>query len=305
MAQSETRGDDSGRASENRVRRDPETPAAQGAGTGDTQAERTTPPERPTTRYPSSRASSAERDRMLKEARAVEFPVAMRGYERTAVDRYVQRVNRLIAELEISSSPESAVRHALDEVSEETRDILQRAHQTADEITVRSRSRADDRLQQAEQEAQEIRAAGQRDVDTARETSMREISELRETTTRELAELRESTSRETQQERSAAKREADELRASARRDADEMLGRAEAHAREVSHNAQTVWRERRRLIEDVKAVGEQLVAIGEAEGRRFSEFARDTLLVAEQRGERDPGPSSAPATSSAPEGVDA
>jgi vacuolar-type H+-ATPase subunit E/Vma4 len=47
-------------------------------------------------------------------------------------------------------------------VSEETRDILQHAHDTAEEITARSRSRADDRLQQAEQEAKELRAAPRR-----------------------------------------------------------------------------------------------------------------------------------------------
>jgi hypothetical protein len=51
------------------------------------------------------------------------------------VDRYVQEVNRLIAELEISGSPDSAIRAALEEVSEETRGLLQRAHETADEIT--------------------------------------------------------------------------------------------------------------------------------------------------------------------------
>jgi len=36
-------------------------------------------------------------------------------------------------------------------------------------------------------------------------------------------------------------------------------------ARELARSAETVWRERRRLIEDMRAVGEQLVAIGEAE----------------------------------------
>jgi hypothetical protein len=48
-----------------------------------------------------------------------------------------------------------------------------------------------------------------------------------------------------------------------------MLQVAEDRVRELSQNAETIWRERKRLIEDVRAVGEQLVAIGEAEGRRF------------------------------------
>ena len=71
--------------------------------------------ERSTRRLPSSIVSAPERERLIKQARDTEFPVAIRGYDRAAVDRYVEHVNRLLAELEISSSPESAVRHALDD----------------------------------------------------------------------------------------------------------------------------------------------------------------------------------------------
>ena len=92
------------------------------------------------------------------------FPTAIRGYDREAVDDYVERVNRLIAELEISRSPESAVKHAVAQVSEETRGILERAHETAEDITARSRSRADDRIQEAEREAAKIREAAEAHV---------------------------------------------------------------------------------------------------------------------------------------------
>jgi DivIVA domain-containing protein len=91
--------------------------------------------------------------------RDVSFPVALRGYDRDAVDAYVQDVNRIIAELQVGRSPQSAIRHALDQVSEETRGILERAHETSDEITARSRTQADDRLQWAEREAREAIAA--------------------------------------------------------------------------------------------------------------------------------------------------
>jgi DivIVA domain-containing protein len=91
--------------------------------------------------------------------RDVSFPVALRGYDRDAVDAYVQDVNRIIAELQVGRSPQSAIRHALDQVSEETRGILERAHETSDEITARSRAQADDRLQWAEREAREAIAA--------------------------------------------------------------------------------------------------------------------------------------------------
>jgi DivIVA domain-containing protein len=95
------------------------------------------------------------RDVDLASVRDVNFPVALRGYDRDAVDAYVRDVNRIIAELQVGRSPQSAIRHALDQVSEETRGILERAHETADEITARSRAQADDRLQWAEREARE------------------------------------------------------------------------------------------------------------------------------------------------------
>src|SRR5689334_24296419 len=165
-----------------------------------------------TRRLPSSVVSAPERERLIQQTRDTEFPVGLRGYDRAAVDRYVEHVNRLLAELEISSSPESAVRHALDEVSEETRDILQHAHDTAEEITARSRSRADDRLQQAEQEAKELRA-----------TALSEAQETRDAAQREAEETREAARRESQQQRAAAQREADELRTTARGESADML----------------------------------------------------------------------------------
>ncbi|MBV9914994.1 MAG: hypothetical protein JO153_00725 [Solirubrobacterales bacterium] len=64
----------------------------------------------------------------------------------------------------MSSSPESAVTQALDEVSEETRDILQRAHQRADEIAARSRANAGELIRQAERDARETREAANREA---------------------------------------------------------------------------------------------------------------------------------------------
>jgi DivIVA domain-containing protein len=108
--------------------------------------------------------SHADQDRMVEEIRSISFPMSMRGYDRDAVDAYVERVNRLIAELEISRSPESAVKAAVAQVSEETRSILERAHETAEEINSRSRAQADDRVQGAEKEAAKIREAAERRV---------------------------------------------------------------------------------------------------------------------------------------------
>src|SRR5919202_5298591 len=96
------------------------------------------------------------RDQELAVLRQPDFPIAIRGYEREAVDAYVRHVNQVIAVLQVGRSPQAAIRHALDQVSEETRGILERAHETAEEITSRSQAQAAERIDQAEHEAREI-----------------------------------------------------------------------------------------------------------------------------------------------------
>jgi DivIVA domain-containing protein len=295
-------------------------------------------------RFPSSRLTAGERNMIAQKARDVDFPVAMRGYERSAVDRYVQQVNRLIAELEMSASPESAVRHALEEVSEETHDLLQRAHQTAEEITAKSRSRSDERLQQAEREAAAAREAAAREILEMRETveretaslretaereagellakarreadelhgtSTRKAQELRETSERQALELRERAAHEAEELRTAARRDSDELRTTvqrttdeqrrtSQRDAEQMREAAETYVRELYRNSEVLWRERRRLVDDMGSVGKQMADIAEAEARRFEFQVPPTFPLQEQmadiaeaearRFERIPGP---------------
>jgi DivIVA domain-containing protein len=248
-------------------------------------------------RFPRGQLSVGERDRMLGDTRDVSFRVAVRGYNRAEVDRYVKGVNMLIAQLEISSAPESAVKHALDEVSEEASEILHRAHQSAQELAARSRVSADDRLRQAEQDAREIRESAEREAEEShetatkeahalreaatqeaqklRETGLGEVDAMRDAATRKVSEIRATTLRETRQLRAGTERDAEELQASARREADEVLEEAQRRARELTESAERMWRERRRLIEDITALGAQLLAIGEAEGERFQSLGRD------------------------------
>jgi hypothetical protein len=93
-----------------------------------------------------------------------DFPAALRGYDRLAVDAYVQKTSQLVAELQATRSPESAVRRALERVGEQISGILQRAHQTAEEITAQSRRESEERLEQARIEAAEIIAAAHQRV---------------------------------------------------------------------------------------------------------------------------------------------
>jgi DivIVA domain-containing protein len=139
----------------------------------------------------------------LAELREPAFAIALRGYDREAVDAYVERVNQKIAELEVGRSPQSAIRHALDQVGEETSGILERAHETAESITARSQAQAGDRLARAEEEARELVAA------------------------------------------------------------------AETRVRVLDADADEVWRERQRLIEDVQRVAADLAELADDASRRF------------------------------------
>ena len=100
---------------------------------------------------------------------SADFPGALRGYDRLAVDDYVRRISRMVAELQATRSPEAAVRRALERVGEQISGILQRAHDTAEQITAQSRSEAEDRLEHARREAGHLVEAAEqrvRDLDT-------------------------------------------------------------------------------------------------------------------------------------------
>jgi hypothetical protein len=112
--------------------------------------------------------------------------LAVRGYDRRAVDEYVARITQLVDELETRQLRENVVQSALDQVGEETAGILRRAHETADELAARSRAQAEGRIQRAEREAEVVRSeadkyAQQIVVDTRRlwEERQRLIEDVR------------------------------------------------------------------------------------------------------------------------------
>jgi DivIVA domain-containing protein len=110
------------------------------------------------------------------DIREVAFPVSLRGYDREAVGAHVRRVNHLIAELEVSRSPQSAVKHALDRVGEQAASVLEHARQAAGELTSAASAKAEharrragveaaESLEKAEGEACDLVEAAKREAD--------------------------------------------------------------------------------------------------------------------------------------------
>jgi DivIVA domain-containing protein len=118
-------------------------------------------------------------DQEVAEVQSVRFSTALRGYDREEVDRYITRVNQLLAELQITAAPQSAIKHALEQVSRDTKSVVREAHQEADEITRQSRSRADDRIQEAKEEAGRLREAAEQEARQLREAAAREADGTR------------------------------------------------------------------------------------------------------------------------------
>lgn len=181
--------------------------------------------------------------RIPPELRTVAFPVAVRGYDRRAVDAYVTRVNRLIAELEATRSPQSAVENALRRTEYERSEILKEAYALGGEVTAAARREADETITGAKTEAVEIVVSASDQADRTR------------------AEADEQLER--------ARAEVDRILATARAQAEARLQRVEEEIARMRKEAETwmralridtnaIWGERRDLLEDLRSIAARL-----------------------------------------------
>jgi cell division septum initiation protein DivIVA len=179
------------------------------------------------------------RQRLRTDVRVASFPAAVRGYERRAVDAYVKRVNRVIAELEVGSSPQAAVRHALDRVGEQTSGVLQRARQAAEEIAGAAIAEAEETTSHAKAEAEQILEEVKLQAHQLRGRSKEEADEI-------LAR---------------AKAGAEELMRNAQQQARTVRDQAEARLRELQADTDSVWEARRKLLEDLPRMATELMEV--------------------------------------------
>ena len=231
--------------------------------------ERSSQPRREPDRAPASRLAEP----VPGEVRDVSFHTAVRGYERREVDRYVQRVNRVIAELEIARSPESAVRHALDRVGEQTSGILQRARETADEIIHTARAEAEETTERGRADAGDIVAAARAEADAVVADGEAHARERVEQGERELAARREQAEE--------ARAQADAALAGAQAQAAEMVATAQTEAEQIVTRADTEAVERRareeQRLEELRAQARQEVQALNADRDAIAQERRATV----------------------------
>ena len=220
----------------------------------------------PRTRERSEGFSAGDvRDRVPPELRDVDFPLAMRGYDRGAVDAYVKRVNHLIAELEVSRSPRSAVQHALDRATDEVSAILGRARDTAEEITESARKEAEESAARTSAQAAKVLVDANDQAERTRGEADNVLARAKADAEKTLA---------------SARAQAEESLAEARSERSERLQRsekeisvrrelAEARMRDLRADTDVIWEERRELLEEVSAMASRLTDLAQDAAARF------------------------------------
>lgn len=167
----------------------------------------------------------------LPDVTGVEFSSSRRGYDRAEVDQYVERVSRIVVELEAMRSPDAVIERALADVGEETSAILRRARKAAEEIIADAESHARERTAQAEANARE----------------------LREDADRYSARVKA----DAEQVLGNARAQAEETASQAAADARRVREDADRYREQVNSHIEQLAQDRHRLIEDLRKLADQ------------------------------------------------
>jgi DivIVA domain-containing protein len=195
----------------------------------------------------SPNGGGSERQSLPSAIEDVAFPVSMRGYDREAVDGYVNRVREVVTRLETAQSPEAAVKQALEKVGEQTKGILERVGETAEEITVaarkeaketnaRAKGEAKDMVAKAKAEATEILARSNAEAEATVAQARKEAAEHLQRSREEVAALREE---------------------------------AEARLRELHADTESIRQDRSQLLDEIREFATRVGEVANAADTRF------------------------------------
>jgi DivIVA domain-containing protein len=206
----------------------------------------------------------------------VSFPLAVRGYDRRAVDAYIERVNRVIAELKVRGSPPAAVRHALEQAEDKVQGLLQAAREAAEEITASAQQEAEESTARAKAEAAELTVNTSTEADRVKAEAEEFVANAR----READDTVAKAKSEANGMLADAKAEAENILARAQAEADERLQRlqeelaalreeAETRRREIQADTEAVWKERHELLDDIRRMAGGLLDSANAAAARI------------------------------------
>src|SRR6266540_2437189 len=219
---------------------------------------------------PEEAGDSMERPGVPSEIADVSFPLSVRGYDRRAVDAYVNRVQELVGELELTRSPEAAVKHALEQVGEQTKGILERAGEAAEQITGAARQAAEDSTARATAEAEDIVAKAK--------------AEEVELLARSQAEAEAAVAK--------ARKDAAEHLQRSREEVAALRKEAEAKMRKLQADTEAIRQERSQLVDDIRAIATRVKEVASSADERLppleaAEQAAEAIPQSQAAGEAD------------------
>jgi DivIVA domain-containing protein len=236
------------------------------------------------------------RDYVPTELLNVSFPAAVRGYDRGAVDGYVKRVNRVIAEVKVSSSPRAAVRHALRQTEQEVAGLLERARETADQVTTSALSEAETEAEGIRAKAAELLVNANAEAEATKAESEKVLADAKA----EAHKLLEKAKADAEDNLVRSRLEAENTVAGAQSTADERLRKleaelsslqdqTEARMREFQADTSAVWERRQQLLDDIRRTASVLVELADkAEAQEPAEPDLLAALVATTRAQAKP-----------------
>jgi DivIVA domain-containing protein len=189
------------------------------------------------------------------DIREVSFPLALRGYSCEVVDAYVDRVNRVITELEVRRSPRAAVRQALDRVGDQVGGILQRAREAAEEITSAAHQEADEITARAKAEAAELVVQAGAQADRERMQAQKTLAQAKKAAETMVAQ---------------ANAEAAETRHRSEEELNALQEQAQTRLAELRSDTDVLWSERMRLLDSTRETAARLEAIATKAAMRFA-----------------------------------
>jgi DivIVA domain-containing protein len=195
----------------------------------------------------SPNGGGSERQSLPSAIEDVAFPVSIRGYDREAVDGYVNRVRDVVMQLEKSQSPEAAVKQALEKVGEQTKGILEHAGETAEEITVAARQEAKETNARAKGEAKDIVAKAK--------------AESTESLARSKAEADATVAQARQEAAAHLQRSREEVAA--------LREEAEARLRKLHADTESIRQDRSQLLDEIREFATRVEEVATAADTRF------------------------------------
>jgi cell division septum initiation protein DivIVA len=226
-----------------------------------------------------SRPPEQDRERAFRKLRHyvpaeildVSFPIAVRGYERHAVDEHIKRVNRAIAELKVSASPPAAVRHALDVAGEKVEDLLEAAREAAEQLTEAAHREAEESTARIKAAAAELVVNASTEADRMRAEAESLIANAAKEAADTIAKAKAESAKILEESKAAA----DERLTRAHTEAAERLrhldqqlaavrDRAEARIRVIQSDTDAIRKQRNKLLDDIRATAARLGDLADA-----------------------------------------